>query len=47
MLDMAPIRLIVYPVKAFTAAKRLFGTILGAEPYVHSAYYVGYWVEEI
>ena len=44
---MSPITLIGYPLKDFTAATRLFGTILGAEPYVHSAYYVGYRVEEI
>jgi predicted enzyme related to lactoylglutathione lyase len=43
----SPIRLIVYSVKDLTAAKKVFGTFLGAEPYVDGAYYVGYRVGEL
>jgi predicted enzyme related to lactoylglutathione lyase len=38
------IQLIVYPVKDLAAAKRLFGTFLGTEPYADAPYYVGYRV---
>ncbi len=38
------IKLIVYPVKDFAAAKKLYGTFLGVEPYADSPYYVGYKV---
>jgi predicted enzyme related to lactoylglutathione lyase len=43
----SPIKLIVYPVKDLTAAKKVFGTFLGAEPYVDADYYVGYRVGEL
>ena len=31
-----------YPVKDLEAAKKLYGPLLGVEPYVDSPYYVGY-----
>jgi len=43
----SPVQLIVYSVKDLTAAKKLFGAFLGAEPYVDGAYYVGYRVGEL
>jgi predicted enzyme related to lactoylglutathione lyase len=43
----SPIKLIVYSVKDLSAAKKVFGTFLGAEPYVDGAYYVGYRVGEL
>ena len=36
------IKLIVYPVKNIEAAKKLFAKFLGIEPYMDSAYYVGF-----
>lgn len=42
----SPIKLIVYPVKDLSAAKKIFGAYLGAEPYVDGPYYVGYRVGE-
>jgi predicted enzyme related to lactoylglutathione lyase len=36
------IKLIVFPVKDITAAKKVFGKFLGSEPYVDSPYYVGF-----
>ncbi len=36
------ISLIVYPVKDLAQATKLYGTFLGVEPYVDSAYYVGF-----
>ena len=36
------IRLFVYPVKDIARAKALFGTLLGTQPYVDEAYYVGF-----
>ncbi|MBI1258496.1 MAG: glyoxalase [Chloroflexi bacterium] len=41
---MSQISLIVYPVKDVNAAKQLFNTFLGVEPYIDGAYYVGYKV---
>lgn len=41
---MSGISLIVYPVKDLAQAKKLYSTFLGVEPYVDSAYYVGYKV---
>ena len=41
---MSGINLIVYPVKDLAAAKKLYSTFLGVEPYVDSPYYVGYKV---
>jgi predicted enzyme related to lactoylglutathione lyase len=38
------IKLIVYPVKDIEKAKAFYGRFLGAEPYVDSAWYVGYKV---
>ncbi len=35
---------VIYPVKDLDAAKALFGTLLGAEPYVEQPYYVGFRV---
>ena len=43
----SPIKLIVYSVKDLSAAKKVFGTFLGARPYVDGAYYVGYRVWEL
>jgi predicted enzyme related to lactoylglutathione lyase len=40
------IQLIVYPVKDLAAAKRLFGTFLGVDPYADAPYYVGYRMGE-
>ncbi len=37
-------RLIVYPVHDLAQAKRLYSTLLGVEPYVDGAYYVGFRV---
>ena len=36
------IRTIVIPVKDLEAAKALYGTLLGTEPYVDQPYYVGF-----
>jgi predicted enzyme related to lactoylglutathione lyase len=36
------IKLFVYPVKDLAQAKKLFSKLLGVEPYVEGAYYVGY-----
>jgi predicted enzyme related to lactoylglutathione lyase len=38
------IRLLVYPVKDVEKAKAFYGKFLDVEPYVASAYYVGYKV---
>lgn len=38
------IGLFVYPVKDIARAKKLYGKLLGAEPYVDEAYYVGFKV---
>jgi predicted enzyme related to lactoylglutathione lyase len=38
------IGLLVYPVTDLARAKRLFGQLLGVEPYVDLPYYVGYRV---
>jgi predicted enzyme related to lactoylglutathione lyase len=43
----SPIKLIVYSVKDLSAAKKVFGTFLGTEPYVDEAYYVGYRLGEL
>lgn len=37
-------RLFIYPVKDIAQAKTLFGRLLGIEPYVDQAYYVGFRV---
>ncbi len=41
------IKLLVYPVKDVEIAKAFYGKFLDIEPYVASAYYVGYRVGEI
>lgn len=38
------IRTIVIPVRDLVAAKALYGTVLGAEPYADEPYYVGFRV---
>jgi predicted enzyme related to lactoylglutathione lyase len=38
------ISLLVYPVSDITRAKALYGKLLGTEPYVDQAYYVGFRV---
>ncbi|OLE27622.1 MAG: glyoxalase [Actinobacteria bacterium 13_1_20CM_3_71_11] len=38
------ISLVVYPVKDVAAAKDLYRTLLGTEPYVDAPYYVGFRV---
>jgi predicted enzyme related to lactoylglutathione lyase len=38
------IKLLVYPVKSVEKAKAFYGKFLDTEPYVTSAYYVGYRV---
>ena len=40
------IKTIIYPVKDIAQAKALYSTLLGLEPYVDNAYYVGFKVEE-
>ena len=35
---------IIYPVSDVAKAKRLYGTLLGAAPYVDSPYYIGFRV---
>ncbi len=40
------IELFVYPVKDIAQAKALYSTLLGTEPYVDLAYYVGFRVGE-
>jgi predicted enzyme related to lactoylglutathione lyase len=41
------IKLIVFPVKDLYKAKNLYRTFLGIDPYVDSAYYVGYKVGDL
>lgn len=41
------IKLLVYPVKDIEKAKTFYGAFLGTEPYVASAYYVGYRVGDL
>lgn len=36
------IKTIIYPVKDVASAKKLFGTLLGADPAVDGPYYVGF-----
>ncbi|MGH7629230.1 MAG: VOC family protein [Gemmatimonadales bacterium] len=38
------IRTFIYPVKDIARAKTLYSTLLGVEPYVDEAYYVGFRV---
>jgi predicted enzyme related to lactoylglutathione lyase len=39
------IRTVIYPVKDLAKAKTLYGKLVGAEPYMDEAYYVGFNVE--
>ena len=39
--------LVVYPAKDLDAAKTLFSTLLGTEPYADQPYYVGYRVGDV
>jgi predicted enzyme related to lactoylglutathione lyase len=39
------IRTLIYPVKDLAKAKILYGMLVGAEPYMDEAYYVGFNVE--
>jgi predicted enzyme related to lactoylglutathione lyase len=41
------IKLLVYPAKDLDSSKAFFNTFLGVEPYVDSAYYVGYKLNEL
>ncbi|HMN31492.1 MAG TPA: hypothetical protein PKE45_25305 [Caldilineaceae bacterium] len=43
---MNSIKTLIYPVKDAAQAKRLFGALLGSEPYMDAPYYVGYRVGE-
>ncbi len=38
------IKTVIYPVKDITRAKALFRNLLGVEPYVESAFYIGFRV---
>jgi predicted enzyme related to lactoylglutathione lyase len=38
----AGLKTIIYPVKDLAAAKSLFGSLLGVEPYADERYYVGF-----
>jgi len=40
------IKVFVYPVKDIAQARGLYSKLLGAEPYVDSAYYVGFKIGE-
>ena len=42
--DIQGIRTIIYPVKDIAQAKALFSELLGVEPYMDEAYYVGFRV---
>ncbi len=42
--DIQGIRTIIYPVKDIAKAKALFSRLLGVEPYMDEAYYVGFRV---
>jgi predicted enzyme related to lactoylglutathione lyase len=39
------IRTVIYPVKNLAKAKTLYGNLVGVEPYMDEAYYVGFSVE--
>ena len=44
---MSGIRTVIYPVKDLDRAKALYARLLGVEPYVDQAYYVGFRVGEL
>jgi hypothetical protein len=39
------IKLLVYPAKDLAKAKKLYSTLLGVEPYIDGAYYVGFCLQ--
>jgi predicted enzyme related to lactoylglutathione lyase len=39
------IRTVMYPVKDIAAARKLYGQLVGVEPYMDEAYYVGFEVD--
>jgi len=41
------IRVVIFPVTDITQAKTLYRTLLGVEPYVDEAYYVGFRVGDL
>jgi predicted enzyme related to lactoylglutathione lyase len=41
------VKLLVFPAKDLDAAKALYGTLLGVEPYADASYYVGYRVGDL
>jgi len=40
-------QLVVFPTKDLDGAKKVFSTLLGTDPYVDGAYYVGFRTDEI
>jgi predicted enzyme related to lactoylglutathione lyase len=40
------IKTVIYPVKDITQAKKLFGKLLGVEPYSDQPYYVGFKIDD-
>ena len=44
---MPDIKTVLYPVKDLTAAKAVFGALLGVDPVADAPYYVGYQVGEV
>ena len=44
---MPDIKTVLYPVKDLTAAKAVFGALLGTDPVADEPYYVGYQVGEM
>ena len=40
--DHQGIKIVIYPVKDVARAKALYSELLGVEPYVDEAYYVGF-----
>jgi predicted enzyme related to lactoylglutathione lyase len=45
-MNIQGIRTFIYPVKDIAQAKALYGKLLGVEPYMDEAYYVGFRVGE-
>lgn len=39
------LKTVIYPVKDLASAKKLYGTLLGVEPYADQPYYVGFNVD--
>ena len=40
------LKTVIYPVKDLASAKKLYGTLLGVEPYADQPYYVGFNVDD-